>query len=141
MLNGCSIMEMKRVPKGVCQVICPQGIQHPNVMQVDVECAMLDGRHNLERPMHDGCSDISSMYSFRPASVASAVPRMMGLNNSAGTTLGAAQYATRPSTAPESNSSAAARQRIERLEAELASAREERIAMQDSVDMLAKEMS
>lgn len=110
-------------------------------MQVDVECAMLDGRHNLERPTHDGCSDISSMYSFRPASSASAVPRMLGIKNTTGTTLGAAQSAARPSTAPESSSSAAARERIQRLEAELASAREERIAMQDSVDVLAKEMA
>eukprot|EP00892_Ulva_mutabilis_P009274 jgi/Ulvmu1/6719/UM030_0052.1 len=106
---------------------------------VDVECAMLDGRNNLDRPINDECSDISSMYSFRPSTSASR-PRLADFKLPAGTTV-VTQPVTRPSTAPETGSSAAARHRIERLEAELASAREERVAMQESVDELAKEMA
>jgi len=109
------------------------------LVQVDVECAMIDGRNHLERPVHDGCSDISSMYSFRP-STSAAKPRLADFRLPVGSTV-VTQPVTRPSTAPETNSSAAARHRIERLEAELASAREERLAMQESVDELAKEMA
>lgn len=130
-------------------------------MQVDVECALLDGRFSFNRPSSCAMSDVSSLYSFRP--VTSDVPPRYGDTNHMATRVPQAErsnrHATqpawaastraevnttgdiRPISAPSLSGSARATKRIEMLEAELSKARQERLAMEDHVCNLAHELA
>ena len=125
-------------------------------MQVDLECALLDGRSSFNRPSSCARTDISSLYSFRPTT--SEAPRRFSHTNHMATRVTPARAmstrlsamraefvdpdaAGRPISAPSLSGSALAKQRIEILEAELARARQERMAMQDHVSNLAHELT
>ena len=127
-----------------------------HMLQVDLECALLDGRSSYNRPSSCAMTDISSLYSFRPATsdapqrfantnhVATRAPptgRMSPRVAATRAEFNDPDTAGRPISAPSLSGSALAKQRIETLEAELARARQERMAMQDHVSNLAHELS
>jgi hypothetical protein len=117
-------------------------------MQVDLECALLDGRQSFNRPATCSLSDISSLYSFRPITAdlgrGPATTVLAEERSVARVQLPASASAhedARPCSAPSMSASALAKERIEMLEAELHRARQERTQMEASVRSLAAEMA